>query len=312
MKKLTLILLGCGLVLLTANTYAQSGKAFKLRYKIYLNGNPKFPVRYSSKTFDKIGDATEVTYNSAGNIISTTKAVANTFVPDSAYDFSNYTSVTGTTRLFADIAQSDSKGQLIIHFWNLINIPSQTADEPSKPAAGNTIQLANQKLNADIAAGTFYINLASRQSLKISTAAYQIGPMILPFKVYLGSRDGVHTNNVTTAANVGMYIGTKWGSTSFNNLPAEKTATPHQKFWSVNFTAGASKIDIAAEDNINTATDKGSTLALTPGLAFGFHYDSFAIFTAFGKDLLTGKVAENWRYKNQVWLGFGIGFNIMN
>ena len=44
----------------------------------------------------------------------------------------------------------------------------------------------------------------------------------MPFKVYLGSRDDIHTNNIAADVNVGFYIGQKWGRKGFADMPAEE------------------------------------------------------------------------------------------
>jgi len=52
-------------------------------------------------------------------------------------------------------------------------------------------------------------------------------------------------------------------------------------------------------------------MAFSPGLGFGYHYDTFGLFIAGGMDFPIGNtIATNWRYKNQPWIGFGVGFSI--
>ena len=309
MKKIAIVILSLT-ILIIANVYSQTATSisFKLRYKVYVRGNPSFPIMYSPGKIDTEKVVQKI-YDVNGNLIGTVKGVSKVWAPAFKFDFTRFRALKNIQYLYADLVQSDDKTQLYIYFCPFNSTSTQASTTAAATSPGYSANYA--AFDQLIKDGNFYIDLHSRQNLSFKTAAVQVGPMTLPFKVYLGSRDGSHFNDVTTSVNLSGYYGWRWGRTGFVNLPEEKTGKMHQTFFSFNFIGGMTKVDVDSTTNIDKSIKKGSALAISPGAGIGFHYDNFAIFAMIGTDLPLGDVASDWRFKNQPWIGFGVGFSIL-
>lgn len=219
------------------------------------------------------------------------------------------TAFKGLDHLYADVLQSTDKSKLYIYFWPVKT--KKLTDSTSKCPKIDPNDTAAIAFNKLIEENTFYFNLRKREYLYLNSRAWHAGPLTMPFKVYLTPRDDTHTSNVTADVNAGFYIGQKWGKKGFVDMPAEKEGKTHEFFTSLNAIVSFSKLTIAATDNIDGNTNEGSVLGFSPGIGLGFHYDSFVLFLAGGIDVpITNSVANEWRYKNQPWLGFGLGFSL--
>ncbi|MCX2582711.1 hypothetical protein [Pedobacter sp. MR22-3] len=302
--KRSMILLALGLCV-THTLLAQSS-SWKIRYKIFLPGNENFSIQYKTGV-----ESTEETtgYITDGNDIKSTVTSIKIKDLGKKFDYNTYGTFKGRSYLYADVLQSADKSKLIIHFWPIKNYDAAQRHATKKDSL--SADSAAITFNGLIENNTFYFNLNKREYLYLNSAAWHAGPLTMPFKVYLGSRDKVHTNNVAADINAGLYIGQKWGKKGFVDMPAEKDGKSHEGFVSLNGIIGFSKISVAKTDNINDNTNEGSVLGFSPGIGLGLHYDSFVFFLAGGIDIpISNSIAENWRYKNQPWLGFGLGFSI--
>lgn len=292
------------LALLSASVACAQGITFKSRAKIYLNGNSNFPIQYSG-TKQTLEEVSTIQYNASGQKIATTKTVKKDWVPgtDASFDSNDFPNGTIPDFLYADLAQSDDKTKVYVHFYHFI--------DPQNGSSTKTPTKFKDGFNDKIKNGSFYFKLEEGQRLAVRTESYHAGPITIPFKVYLSSRDESHNSNASADFNAGLFIGRKWGMTSYGNLPAEKTAKTHETYVSANFLAGFSIIEVDAKNSINGSTVEGKSLSFGPGFGMGFHYDSFGIFLGAGIDIpMSNSTAKEWRYKNQPWLGFGIGFGL--
>jgi len=282
--------------------------SWKVRYKIFLAGNPCFDIQYTNEK-EMLKEVTGYNVDHLGN---ETKIIGlkTDYKAGRKFVYNSYGSFTGIKSLYADVVQSTDKSKLYIHFWPIKNeklIDQDSKECPNTDPKDTAAITFNKLVNKNV----FYFNLRKREYLYLNSRAWHAGPLTTPFKVYLSSRDDTHTSNVTADVNAGFYIGQKWGKKSFVDMPAEKEGKTHEYFTSLNAIVGFSKLTIAANDNINKNANEGSVLGFSPGIGLGFHYDSFVLFLAGGIDVpISNSIANEWRYKNQPWLGFGLGFSI--
>lgn len=279
--------------------------SWKVRYKVFLPGNPKFDIQYTNEkeTLEEVSGYNEDRLGNKTKIITLKTA----YKAGKKFIYNSYGALKGVDFLYADLIQSTDKSKLYIHFWPLKKNDSELPYASGVAAKDTSAVTFNTLIDKNV----FYINLRKREYLYLNSKAWHAGPLTMPFKVYLTSRDDIHTSNVTADVNAGFYIGQKWGKKGFVDMPAEKEGKTHEFFTSLNAIIGFSKLTIAATDNVNKNTNEGSVLGFSPGIGLGFHYDSFVLFLAGGIDVpISNSIANEWRYKNQPWFGFGLGFSI--
>jgi len=291
-------------LMLTANIAVAQGITFKSRAKVFLTGNAKFKIQYTN-TKQVFEELSSVDYDANGLKIGSTKTTKKDWVPgtDAVFVAADFPNNKIPDFLYADLVQSEDKTKVNIHFYKF--------DDVQDVATTKTLKAFTNNFNTKIENGNFYITLKEGDNLAFRSEAYHAGPITIPFKVYLTSRDDSHNSNASADFNAGLFIGRKWGKKSFINLPAEKTGKSHETYVSTNFLAGFSVIEIDAKNSINSSTVEGKSLSFGPGFGMGFHYDSFGVFIGAGLDIPIGNsTAKEWRYKNQPWIGFGIGFGL--
>lgn len=199
--------------------------------------------------------------------------------------------------LDADIKPED--GRLLVYFWPFPEDPNGTAAQQAD------IKTANDFFKDH----TFAIELKERDNLALKSSAFHAGPMVLPLKIFLGGPDSV--SSVTASANVGLYIGKRYGKTHYVKLPDEKEYTVYETSHSWNLILGLSKLDLDEKNTKDGGKNfKGSIAAFTTGIAYGLHIKNFTVFGGIGLDFPFGKKGKQWSLRNQPWIGFGAGFDI--
>jgi hypothetical protein len=166
-------------------------------------------------------------------------------------------------------------------------------------------------LNQELNKNSFFLEIPERTVLKVKFRAFQFGALTLPVKIYLFSKADSLVNNVQTNVNLNFMIGYKWGHKKYSQLPNEKEGTSYENAWNVNFLIGMSKIDLE-KNNTTPDLTKGdiSVPALSTGFAFGYQYRKIGVYLASGIDNPLSKYGKDWDFKNQLWLGFGLGLGL--
>ena len=136
-----------------------------------------------------------------------------------SFDISVYTILKDRTFLLGDLVQSTDKSKVYIYFWPF----KDRFESPQEKVAGSeTLDVDKKKFNDLLSSSSFYIDLKPREYLTFKTFAHHAGPITIPFKVYLGSRDESHVSNVTTDVNAGVYYGWKWGKKDSSIYPLKR------------------------------------------------------------------------------------------
>jgi hypothetical protein len=106
------------------------------------------------------------------------------------------------------------------------------------------------------------------------------GVLVVPFKL----RDG----DLYSDSTIGPYISYKW------------------EVIEVMLTAGLSQISVSEIGNEEIESETG----LTAAAGINFEIDkNWDVAFLFGADHLSGETGDAWKYQDEVWISFGIGFN---
>ncbi len=169
----------------------------------------------------------------------------------------------------------------------------------------------DSNLNQELSKNSYFLDIPERTVLKVKFHSYQFGALTLPVKIYLSSKADSLVNNVQTDINLNFMIGHKWGVKKYSQLPNEEEGSSYENSWSINFLIGMSKIDLK-KNNTTPDLTKGdiSVPAISTGFAFGYQYRKIGAYIASGIDNPLSKYGKDWDFKNQLWLGFGLGLGL--
>jgi hypothetical protein len=152
----------------------------------------------------------------------------------------------------------------------------------------------------------YIIEIPNRVVLKTAYSAWQYGALTLPAKFYTKTIDSL--SNTQFNANFNLIFGRKWGNKKYSYLVEKENAYSIAK--SINLIAGIGELTLSSTNTENSLTKEIKVASLSYGLAFGFQYKKIGIFIASGLDTPLSKYGKNWVYKENIWLGFGLGLGL--
>jgi len=188
-------------------------------------------------------------------------------------------------------------------------LPWKTKAESDVSSRANEIRSLNKQYYKD---GNVqkYFTIPKKQfhenTLKDKTPpknSFTTGAITVPIKIRFGSKDkdGVRTRyfDFYGDVNLGMAIGYKFRPWKNQDM-----------FF--NFLGGIGITSVAVDSLTTKGYIKTSTkaAALTPSLSFVWEIKSFQIGLFAGIDYLSRELGDKWDYKDQVWLGIGLGYSI--
>lgn len=153
----------------------------------------------------------------------------------------------------------------------------------------------------------YILEIPHRVVVRTLYNAWHYGALTLPFKIYTKSVDSL--SNTKFGANLNFMIGRKWGNKKYSSL-SEESPTSFTIAKSINLIAGISELAMNPSNTERNLTREIKAASLSYGLAFGFQYKKVGIFIASGLDTPLSKYGENWVYKENLWLGFGLGLGL--
>ena len=138
--------------------------------------------------------------------------------------------------------------------------------------------------------------------IQIKKNAFALGALTLPIKIRPGEklsngnyRDFAFESDIS----IGLSIGYKY------------TANKHDAF---NVLTGIdlTSVPVTPTSTNNAVTTATNLSALTWHLGVLFQIDNFQVGAFTGIDYLAGNTGRQWEYRNDMWLGIGIGYSIFS
>jgi len=208
------------------------------------------------------------------------------------------------------------QGNLVIQVLPWVPKPTSTDSSPKNAARNSKYKELNKKLvstktdnttgvAADqdvylkLPAGTF----ASDCNLLVPPVSFTVGILTLPIKMRFGDtrsdgtviRDFTFTNDV----NIGLSFGIKFSSGSSGR-------------YSNNILTGISltSVGVTPEDTKMSVSTATNLAAITWHFGYLYQIDNFQLGAFTGVDYLSGATGRMWNYRNEMWLGIGVGYSL--
>lgn len=136
-------------------------------------------------------------------------------------------------------------------------------------------------------------------------ARWTFGTVILPLKLRFGDTDSKGNNlryfDFTSEVNVGLSLA--WRMTRGNTRTIDTYF-----FGSLNLSS--IPVDSANTQGFQKTKTNASAISPAAGMVINFKNSGLQLITTIGVDFMAGELGRKWTYRNQPWIGIGVGFSI--
>jgi hypothetical protein len=153
-----------------------------------------------------------------------------------------------------------------------------------------------------------YFKLTNAEFTEVTTkldARWTFGTVILPLKLRFGDTDTKGNNlryfDFTSEVNIGLSIA--WRMTRANTRTIDTYF-----FGSLNLTS--IPVDSANTHGFQKTKTNASAISPTFGTVINFKNSGLQLIGTIGYDFMAGELGRKWTYRNQPWIGIGVGFSI--
>jgi hypothetical protein len=211
----------------------------------------------------------------------------------------------------------------------LLNVVTETKDfkvfyiVKFKEKKGNTVDLEIVELNKRVSLYSYsveekgiftnkridnYFKLTNAEFTEVTTkldARWTFGTVILPLKLRFGDTDSQGNNlryfDFTSEVNIGLSVA--WRMTRANTRTID-----NYFFWGLNLTS--IPVDSANTHGFQKTKTNASAISPTFGTVINFKNSGLQLIGTIGYDFMAGELGRKWTYRNQPWIGIGVGFSI--
>jgi hypothetical protein len=155
---------------------------------------------------------------------------------------------------------------------------------------------------------TNYFKLANAEFMEVTTKLdekWTFGTVILPLKLRFGDTDSKGSNlryfDFTSEVNVGLSVARRFTRGNTRTIDT-------YGFLSLNLSS--IPVDSANTHGFQKAKTNASAISPTIGMVINFKNSGLQLITTIGMDLMAGELGRKWTYRNQPWIGIGVGFSI--
>lgn len=149
-----------------------------------------------------------------------------------------------------------------------------------------------------------------KSSIDIKYSVAELGLMVIPFKYrpsYTAKKDTASDtipNQLETSLNVNLYVGAKWGKTTFEPQGVQKQGI----HGGLGIFLGIQKVPIRISTikSFEEFVQDSDEIGMSIGLAYAFGYKNINLNLNLGFDAPLSSEGQKWRYANRPWFGFGI------
>jgi len=187
--------------------------------------------------------------------------------------------------------------RLLVKFWNF---KTESSGEQEQPRIES--MTSYQYISKATDGGYFLMDLEDFNKKASEYYGFQHGVTwgfsTLPIKLRFGGDD--RQFQYATGFSLGVNAGYEW---QFKSRVKQSLG--------LLMGIGISTVAIDPETVTDDYIDKSSTTgAFTPSLGLVYSFENFQIGLFSGIDYIPGEMGDKWVYKNQPWLGLGLGFTI--
>ncbi len=155
---------------------------------------------------------------------------------------------------------------------------------------------------------TNYFKLTNAEFTEVTTKLderWTFGTVILPLKLRFGDTDSKGSNlryfDFTSEVNIGLSIARRFTRGNTRTIDA-------YGFLSLNLSS--IPVDSANTKGFQKTKTNASAISPTIGMVINFKNSGLQLITTIGMDFMSGELGRKWIYRNQPWIGIGVGFSI--
>lgn len=142
-----------------------------------------------------------------------------------------------------------------------------------------------------------------KEKFQKTTSRFEFGTLILPLKIRFGGAKTEKNPKRYFDFSSGLDVGL-----SFSGRFSSELAKIRKN---IVFNLSTSSIKVNKDNTNGKIEEETNVAALTPSVGFVFEFENSVQFIAIvGIDYLAGEVGKNWTYRDQPFLGLGMGFSI--
>lgn len=155
---------------------------------------------------------------------------------------------------------------------------------------------------------TNYFKLTNAEFAEVTkklNEKWTFGTVILPLKLRFGDTDSKGNNlryfDFTSEVNVGLSVARRFtrGNTRIIDTYG---------FLSLNLSS--IPVDSANTHGFQKTKTNASAISPTIGMVINFKNSGLQLIGTIGMDFMAGELGRKWTYRNQPWIGIGVGFSI--
>ena len=185
---------------------------------------------------------------------------------------------------------------------------SLDAVELNKRVSQYYIESVTEKGSFSAKKETNYFKLTNTEFAEVTKKLdekWTFGTVILPLKLRFGDTDSKGNNlryfDFTSEVNVGLSVAHRFTRGNTRTID-------FYGFLSLNLSS--IPVDSANTQGFQKTKTNASAISPTIGMVINFKNSGLQLIGTIGMDFMAGELGRKWTYRNQPWIGIGVGFSI--
>ena len=185
---------------------------------------------------------------------------------------------------------------------------SLDAVELNKRVSQYYIESVTEKGSFSAKKETNYFKLTNTEFAEVTKKLdekWTFGTVILPLKLRFGDTDSKGNNlryfDFTSEVNVGLSVAHRFTKGNTRTID-------FYGFLSLNLSS--IPVDSANTQGFQKTKTNASAISPTIGMVINFKNSGLQLIGTIGMDFMAGELGRKWTYRNQPWIGIGVGFSI--
>jgi hypothetical protein len=154
------------------------------------------------------------------------------------------------------------------------------------------------------------LKIRDGNAITLPFKGYEVGAMTVPVKIYFSSKNKKLKNNFIFDESINLKLSRINGKEYFYKSEKENEGKSFQNYFNYSFFIGFTKTEISNSNTTNEIDENFNVASLSYGFGVGYTVKSIGVNILLGVDTPLSKTADDWNFKNQPWLGLGVGLDL--
>jgi len=155
------------------------------------------------------------------------------------------------------------------------------------------------------------LKIKDKYRIGLPFRGWEVGALTIPVKVYLSSRADNLKNNFIFDESINIKLSRIWGNEYFYKNEGDKDGKSFQNYFNASLFIGFSKTEISnSNTQIDIGDDSFTVASLNYGFGVGYNVRGIGLSVLLGLDTPLSDQADEWNFRNQPWIGFGLGIDL--